>query len=164
MTKNRTKPPSDYAVGYGRPPAHSRFQPGQSGNPRGRPRQRGPVTIDVDALMLEPVKVTQDGKARWMAPREIALRQTLKKALKGEVRAIAHILREFERYGAIAPPVVTRGGVLVVPRGIPIEFGLTLLAAYGPPPWSQHQIASLEPAYIAARSAQEEGRDRRAFK
>ena len=25
-------------VGYGKPPKHSRFQPGQSGNPRGRPR------------------------------------------------------------------------------------------------------------------------------
>lgn len=28
----------DYEVGYGKPPKHSRFQPGQSGNPRGRPR------------------------------------------------------------------------------------------------------------------------------
>jgi hypothetical protein len=27
----------DYAVGYGRPPPHSRFKKGQSGNPWGRP-------------------------------------------------------------------------------------------------------------------------------
>jgi len=27
-----------YDVGYGKPPAHSRFKPGQSGNPRGRPK------------------------------------------------------------------------------------------------------------------------------
>jgi hypothetical protein len=27
----------DYEVGYGRPPRHTRFAKGQSGNPRGRP-------------------------------------------------------------------------------------------------------------------------------
>jgi hypothetical protein len=27
-----------YEVGYGKPPVHSRFRPGQSGNPKGRPR------------------------------------------------------------------------------------------------------------------------------
>src|SRR4051794_31141733 len=33
----RPESPS-YEVGYGKPPAHSRFKPGRSGNPRGRPR------------------------------------------------------------------------------------------------------------------------------
>jgi hypothetical protein len=30
--------PRDYAVGYGKPPAETRFPKGQSGNPEGRPR------------------------------------------------------------------------------------------------------------------------------
>ena len=30
----------DYDVGYGKPPVHSRFKPGQSGNSRGRPKGR----------------------------------------------------------------------------------------------------------------------------
>ncbi len=29
---------SDYVVSYGKPPRHSQFKPGQSGNPRGRPK------------------------------------------------------------------------------------------------------------------------------
>lgn len=29
---------ASYDVGYGKPPQHSRFKPGQSGNPRGRPK------------------------------------------------------------------------------------------------------------------------------
>jgi hypothetical protein len=29
---------NDYEVGYGRPPKETRFQPGKSGNPRGRPK------------------------------------------------------------------------------------------------------------------------------
>ena len=36
--KALTVRPAAYAVGYGKPPAHSRFTPGQSGNPKGRPK------------------------------------------------------------------------------------------------------------------------------
>jgi len=32
------QPDHDYEVGYGRPPVHARFRPGQSGNPKGRPK------------------------------------------------------------------------------------------------------------------------------
>ena len=28
----------DYEVGYGKPPKHSQFRPGDTANPRGRPR------------------------------------------------------------------------------------------------------------------------------
>ena len=33
-----TESKSDYKVGTGRPPLHTRFKDGQSGNPGGRPR------------------------------------------------------------------------------------------------------------------------------
>jgi predicted phage terminase large subunit-like protein len=34
-----------YRVGYGKPPLHSRFQPGESGNPAGRERQQSLVVF-----------------------------------------------------------------------------------------------------------------------
>jgi hypothetical protein len=57
-------------VGYCRPPEHSRFKPGQSGNPRGR-RPKQPVELDPAAepsksavlnAGLRPVAVRRDGK------------------------------------------------------------------------------------------------------
>ena len=41
MAKQK-QPSGDYEVGFGRPPVQSRFKPGASGNPRGRPK--GPRT------------------------------------------------------------------------------------------------------------------------
>ncbi|MGO9390702.1 DUF5681 domain-containing protein [Rhodoblastus sp.] len=38
----------DDGIGYGRPPLHSRFKPGESGNPRGRPK--GAVSFKADLL------------------------------------------------------------------------------------------------------------------
>jgi hypothetical protein len=51
-----------YAANYRKPLLHTRFEKGQSGNPRGRPKK------DLPALLLaaldEPVSVTIDGKRR----------------------------------------------------------------------------------------------------
>jgi hypothetical protein len=36
--KNTLPARADYEIGYGKPPVHTRFAPGRSGNPRGRPK------------------------------------------------------------------------------------------------------------------------------
>jgi hypothetical protein len=55
----------DYEVGYGKPPPHTRFVQGLSGNPRGRPRGAKNIKTLLPKALNERVVVTdQAGAAR----------------------------------------------------------------------------------------------------
>ena len=41
----------DHDAGYGKPPRHSRFKKGQSGNPKGRPRGSRNFSTDLKATL-----------------------------------------------------------------------------------------------------------------
>ena len=46
----------DHDAGYGKPPRHSRFKKGQSGNPKGRPKGGRNFSTDVKATLEEPIR------------------------------------------------------------------------------------------------------------
>src|SRR5262245_15238545 len=80
---------SSRTVGYGRPPVHTRFKPGKSGNPKGRPRgSRNLRTIIQDALMTKVVLRQGQGKRSISKLEGIVLRQ-VDDALKGDPKAIS---------------------------------------------------------------------------
>jgi hypothetical protein len=63
MSENKnSQSKRDYQVGRGKPPVHTRFKKGQSGNPRG-PRPKNLPALLVEALN-EKVTVTIDGERR----------------------------------------------------------------------------------------------------
>jgi hypothetical protein len=91
-----SKDTAPYEVGYGKPPKASRFRPGQSGNPAGRPRgskNSKPGHPDLEkmkALFLEeayrPVQI-RDGERTLEVPMILTtLRSLLVNAGKGQVR------------------------------------------------------------------------------
>jgi hypothetical protein len=84
----REKGEDGYAVGYRRPPIHSRFKPGQSGNPKGRPKGTNNFRTDVKSTLRAPVKVTRDGRPRRVSTQEAALLRLCEKALGGDPRAL----------------------------------------------------------------------------
>lgn len=75
----------DDRVGYGRPPKHSRFQPGQSGNPRGRRRGTKGATAVLAAALAEKVVVTESGRRRRITKLEVLTKQLVNKAAGGDL-------------------------------------------------------------------------------
>ena len=68
----RADPKSGYTVGYGKPPLHTRFKPGNRANPRGRPRRSDGLALQLIAALDEAAEVEDaDGKRRKIkaAPR-----------------------------------------------------------------------------------------------
>ena len=65
---------SDYKVGYKKPPLHTRFKKGQSGNPRGRPKGSKNFSTLLAEALNEPVIVAEDGKRRRISKRELGVR------------------------------------------------------------------------------------------
>jgi Family of unknown function (DUF5681) len=58
--KRRPSPPeADHAVGYGRAPRHTRFQPGRSGNPKGRPKGSKNFSTLFSEELAQPVTLTE---------------------------------------------------------------------------------------------------------
>jgi hypothetical protein len=81
-----------YAVGYGRPPTLSQFQPGQSGNPNGRPKgARNASSMARDALE-RMINIKVKGTWRKMSARKAAYRRLAERAVAGDVKALDYLL------------------------------------------------------------------------
>jgi hypothetical protein len=79
--------PGDYPVGRGKTPEHSRYKPGQSGNPKGRPKGARNMKTEFNEEMNERVELTIDGKPRKMTKRRAVTKAAISKAAKGNVTA-----------------------------------------------------------------------------
>jgi len=87
-----------YAVGYRKPPQHSRFRPGQSGNPAGRSKGVRNLATDVRRTLKAPVKVHAGGRSRQMSTQAGMLMVLREKALKGDARAIDRLVELANRF------------------------------------------------------------------
>lgn len=92
----------DYAVGYGRPPAETRFQAGQSGNPRGRPRGIKSFAHVFKEKLAQRITVQENGKPRRMRMLEVLIQKLINDAARGNERAMRMVLDLWERCGEAA--------------------------------------------------------------
>lgn len=85
-------PETSFEVGYGKPPVASRFKPGQSGNPRGRPKGARGVNATIRETLEAKIVIRSGGKAKSVSRFEAMLMKVMEKALQGDVRAAEKLL------------------------------------------------------------------------
>ena len=82
----------NYEVGYGRPPRYTRFEPGRSGNPRGRPPGAKNMKTLLSKALNERVVVTEAGGRRKVTKREAIVTQLVNRSAKADYKAIQILL------------------------------------------------------------------------
>jgi len=87
------------AVGYRRPPVNRQFKPGQSGNPRGRPKGSKNFPTMFAEAMSRPVTVRdKKGKIRTLSKQELMVEVMVNKALAGDPKAFAMVVQFAEKF------------------------------------------------------------------
>ena len=89
---------TDDKVGYGRPPNHTQFTKGQSGNPKGRPKGRKNFRTEFEEELNERITIREGDATRRISKRNAILKSLVAKGLKGDSKAIALLLALMERY------------------------------------------------------------------
>ena len=87
---------ANYEVGYAKPPEKHRFQAGQSGNPKGRPKGSKNTATLRREILDRKLDLRTAGKVRKITVREAFLTRFAEAALKGDTKAATFILRDDE--------------------------------------------------------------------
>jgi hypothetical protein len=99
MTNPPNKSADDYKVGYRKPPRHSQFKSGQSGNPKGRPKGQPSI---YELFMREAariVRVQVGDKVESISKGEAVIRKLFHMSMVGDPRAMSMILATAARSG-----------------------------------------------------------------
>jgi len=97
-----------YKVGKYRPPVGTRWRPGQSGNPKGRPKGAKNIATILNNALNQMLEIQEKGKPRNITVREAILIRVVNQALKGDIKAIAFVLaHQPEIEQDIAPQKIT---------------------------------------------------------
>jgi len=90
---------SNYLVGYRKPPVHTRFQPGQSGNPSGRAKGSQNFKTLLNRILKEEIPLLDGDRSRKVSKAEAITRRLVIGALKGDARSLHALFRLAEQTG-----------------------------------------------------------------
>jgi hypothetical protein len=88
-------------VGYKRPPQHSKFKPGQSGNPGGRAKGARNLETDLAQELSEKIPIREGERCLKVSKQRALLKSLVAKALKGDTRAAGLILQLLAKIVAV---------------------------------------------------------------
>jgi len=88
----------DYKVGKYRTPEWTRFQPGQSGNPNGRPKGSKSWKRVMEEELSKEVSVTEQGVEAKVSKMEALAKRLVSDALNGDAKALSELLKQVNRH------------------------------------------------------------------
>jgi hypothetical protein len=93
------KPPG--SIGYRNPPHHSRFKPGQSGNPSGRAKGSQNLRTLFQKILKEEVSLREGTDVRRVSKAEAVLRGLVVSAMKGDPKSVIALFKLAEQTGQL---------------------------------------------------------------
>ena len=90
---NDSNSPPSNGAGYGKPPEHTRFRKGKSGNPKGRPKGSLNLATVLARTLREKVVVNENGKKKTITKLQAATKQLVNRAASGDLPALKELMR-----------------------------------------------------------------------
>jgi Family of unknown function (DUF5681) len=136
----KTPAEGTHRVGYGRPPLHSRFQPGQSGNPRGKPSGLLNLKTDLIKELNSFITVRIGNRTVRIKKSKALIKKIVSGALSNDVKATATLI-QILRFDVM--------GQMQAEEEAPLTNNDEELLA----DWLQRQLGDLEKEAAQGRSA-----------
>ena len=85
------------SVGYGKPPLHSRFKKGESGNPKGRPKGVKNLKTDLNEELQERIVIREGPHAVRVSKQRAIVKSLVVRTVKGDARAATTLISLMSR-------------------------------------------------------------------
>jgi hypothetical protein len=89
-----------FEVGYGKPPRHTQFAKGRSGNPKGRGKGVRNFATEIQEELNTRVPITENGIRKKITKRKAVAKQLVNKAAAGDPKSIPVLLNEARQHEA----------------------------------------------------------------
>jgi len=88
----------DFEVGYKKPPKHTQFAKGRSGNPTGRPKGSKNLRTVLEETLNQKIQINQGGNSSTVTIMEAIVKRVANDALNGNRSAADLILKKWVTY------------------------------------------------------------------
>ena len=97
---DQDNPDRPFDVGYGKPPKHTQFAKGKSGNPKGRGKGVRNFATEIQEELNTRVPITENGIRKKITKRKAVAKQLVNKAAAGDPKSIPVLLNEARQHEA----------------------------------------------------------------
>lgn len=92
MTEPVSEPKPGYEVGYGKPPKHTQFKPGKSGNPKGKPKGSKSLSTIIKEEANKKIEIKEGGKVKKITKAQALVKSMIANGIKGDNKSASNAL------------------------------------------------------------------------